>query len=51
MDRVWSICALERYSAMKRSEVPTPVATQMSLKNVVSERPDTKAMFCMIPFV
>lgn len=34
---MWSICALERYSAMKRSEVPTPVTTQTRLKNVVSE--------------
>ena len=53
INQMWSSHAVEYYSVMKRSEVPTHTSTQVNLKNItLSERRQSqKATYCVVLFV
>lgn len=42
---------MEYYSAKNRNELLAHTTTWLSLKNILSEREDTKTIFCLIPFI
>ena len=52
INKIWSIHAVEYYSAIKRKVTPIHATTWINLKNMLSERNQTqKAAYCIIPFM
>ena len=52
INKMWSVCTMRYYLAIKRKEVTIHATTWMNLENIISGRSQSqKIIYYMIPFI